>query len=223
VTVPLRANGPQPCPGETANCDAGEPPRVSDLDDTDRRILELLAEDARRPYSDIADDVGLSAPAVSDRIAALRDSGVIRRFTLDIDRDQLRDGTQVLVQFAVEPGETEAVRDAAADADAVEHVFVAADGDVTASARLPVADVRDWVADSVGTDRIQSFDVTPVAESSWQPAVGGAALALACDECGNSVTSEGETASIDGDRYHFCCGSCRSQFADRYERLDADA
>jgi DNA-binding Lrp family transcriptional regulator len=196
---------------------------VTDLDDTDRRILELLAADARRPYSDIADDVGLSAPAVSDRVAALQESGVIRRFTVDIDRGQVRDGAQVLVEFAVEPGATDAVRDAVADTDAVEHVFVAADGDVTVSARVPVGDVRAWVADAVDADHVRSVDVTAVDEASWQPAVGGADLALACDECGNTVTSEGETATVDGERYHFCCGSCRSQFEDRYERIDADA
>jgi DNA-binding Lrp family transcriptional regulator len=196
---------------------------VSDLDDTDRRILELLAADARRPYSDIADDVGLSAPAVSDRVAKLQDSGVLRRFTVDLDREQLRDGTQVLVEFAVRPGREGAVRDSVADDDAVEHVFVTAAGDVVCSARLPVADVSAWAADVGELDAVDDYDVTALAGSTWQPSVGSADLALACDECGNTVTSEGATATLDGDRYHFCCESCRSQFVDRYERLDADA
>lgn len=196
---------------------------MSDLDDTDRRILELLAADARRPYSDIADDVDLSPPAVSDRVAKLRETGVLRRFTVDLDRARLRDGTQVLVEFAVRPGREAEVQAAVEGEDAVEHVFVTAAGDVVCSARLPVADVSAWVADAVALDAVDDYDVTAVASSSWQPAVGGVDLALACDECGNTVTSEGETATIDGDRHHFCCGSCRSRFVDRYERLDADA
>jgi len=196
---------------------------VSDLDDTDRRILELLAADARRPYSDIADDVDLSPPAVSDRVAKLRDAGVLRRFTVDLDRARLRDGTQVLVEFAVQPGREAEVRQAVEDEDAVEHVFVTAAAGVLCSARLPVADVAAWVTDAVDLDDVDDYDVTAVASSSWQPTVGGVELALACDECGNTVTSEGETATLDGDRHHFCCDSCRSQFVDRYERLDADA
>ena len=196
---------------------------MSELDDTDRRILELLAADARRPYSDIADEVGLSPPAVSDRVAKLREAGVLRRFTVDLDRARLRDGTQVLVEFAVRPGREAAVRDAVESEDAVEHVFVTAAGDVVCSARLPVADVSTWVADAVDLDAVDDYDVTAVASSSWQPTVGGVDLALACDECGNTVTSEGETVTVDGERHHFCCGSCKRRFVDRYERLDADA
>jgi len=196
---------------------------MAELDGTDRRILELLATDARRPYSDIADDVGLSAPAVSDRVAKLRESGIVQRFTVDIDRSTLREGAQVLVELTAVPGEVDAVRDAVSATDAVEQVFVTAGGDVLCSARLPVEDVRAWVEDSVDPALVTGYDVTLVAESRWQPNVGGADLALACDECGNTVTSEGATADIGGERHHFCCGSCRARFEERYERLDADA
>jgi len=195
---------------------------MADLDETDRRILELLAADARRPYSDIADDVGLSAPAVSDRVANLRDSGVIERFTVDIDRSRLREGANVLVELSVRPDDVEGVREAVGGADAVEHVFVTASGDVVCSARLPVEDVRAWVTETVGTERVRDYDVTLLAEAEWNPSVGEA-FSMACAECGNTVTSEGETARIDGDRYHFCCSSCEARFEERYERHDAEA
>lgn len=196
---------------------------VTELDETDRRILELLAADARRSYSDIADDVGLSAPAVSDRVAKLQASGVIERFTVDIDRATLRDGTQVLVEFSVLPDEIAEVREAITTADAVEHVFVTASGSVVCSARLPVEDVRTWVAETVGFDALTEYDVTPIADSEWRPSVGGADLAFACAECGNTVTNEGETTVLDGKRHHFCCSSCEQQFVERYDRLEADA
>lgn len=196
---------------------------MTELDDIDRRILELLAADARRSYSDIADDVGLSAPAVSDRVTNLQESGVIERFTVDVDREMLRDGTQVLVEFGVRPGDVDDVREAVAAADAVEHVFVTASGDVLCSARIPVEDVRSWVAETVDVERLADYDVTPLAEAEWRPTVGGSDLAFACAECGNTVTSEGETAVLDGERHHFCCASCEDRFVERYERLEADA
>jgi len=62
------------------------------LDETDREIIRLLLADARRPYSDIAERVDLSAPAVSDRVDRLREVGVIQGFTLRIDGDALSDG-----------------------------------------------------------------------------------------------------------------------------------
>ena len=192
------------------------------LDETDLRILELLAADARRPYSDIADDVGLSAPAVSERVSKLQDGGVVRRFTVDVDASELRGGTQVLVTLSPAPGGVDAVSGAVGAADAVEHVFVTAGGDVVCVAHVPADDVREWVTGVVDTDLLRAYDVDLLAESAWTPNVGSG-LALACAECGNTVTSEGETARVGGEQHHFCCSSCRARFEERYERHESRA
>ncbi len=56
-----------------------------DLDDLDLRILDLLLRDARTPASQIADQVGLSRPAVAERIEKLERNGVIRGTTAVVD------------------------------------------------------------------------------------------------------------------------------------------
>jgi Lrp/AsnC family transcriptional regulator, leucine-responsive regulatory protein len=53
----------------------GNPSRP--LDAFDRRILRCLTEDTRQTHADIGAKVGLSAPAVHQRIARLRADGVI--------------------------------------------------------------------------------------------------------------------------------------------------
>ena len=58
---------------------------VTDLDDTDRRILALLRRDGRATVSDIARAVGLSAAPVSRRIERMERVGVIRGYTALID------------------------------------------------------------------------------------------------------------------------------------------
>lgn len=188
------------------------------LDDTDLRILELLAEDARLPYSDISEAVGLSPPAVSDRVERLEEVGVIRRFTVDVDRGQLRAGVPVLVTVSPVRGEREAARDALAGAEAVEHVFVTAEGDVVCQARVPGTEVGAWLEDLVGGDTIREREVELLDEVTWTPVVGGTDFALTCDECGNTVTDEGTSVTLDGDRHHFCCPTCESRFVERYER-----
>lgn len=196
---------------------------MRELDDTDLRILELLAEDARRPFSAIGDEVGLSGPAVSDRVSRLREAGVIRRFTVDIDRSTLRGGVPVLVVASLPPDRVEPVREAVAAAEAVEHVFTAADGTLTAFARAPEGRVRGWVAELFGEESVDSLGVTLVDDVRWTPSVGGGEFALACAECGNTVTSEGTSTRLGGDAYHFCCPSCEARFVDRYERLEEGA
>lgn len=50
------------------------------IDDTDRRILVLLSEDSRRSKRALARELGMSAPAIGDRIARMEQLGVIRGY-----------------------------------------------------------------------------------------------------------------------------------------------
>ncbi|MFB6167382.1 MAG: AsnC family transcriptional regulator [Haloferacaceae archaeon] len=188
---------------------------MRELDETDVAILSLLAADARRPYSDIGDEVGLSGPAVSDRVTRLREAGIIERFTLQVDRSALRGGVPVFVRVDA-PGDVDGLRTRLRDADGVEHVFVTAEGDVWFYGRAEGQNVRRWVEGLVDG---ALYTVTLVDEAAWTPSVEGTEFALACAECGNTVDSEGESARLDGEVYHFCCVSCRTRFEERYDRF----
>ena len=72
------------------------------LDDTNRRILALLAADPRLPVTALARRVGMSAPAVRDRLTRLEEAGVIRGYRLDIDPAAL--GLPVAAWVRVRPG-----------------------------------------------------------------------------------------------------------------------
>lgn len=190
------------------------------LDDTDREILELLLEDARRPYSDIADAVDLSAPAVSDRVERLQNIGLIERFTLDVDRSMLRSGVPVLLELRTRP-DADDLASGIENAEAVEHVMRTADGSVLLVAHLDQRNVRDFLGNYVDLSALADMDVRLLAESEWMPHLGSAELAPECAECGNTVTTEGETTTLDGTVYHFCCPSCEAKFVERYEELAA--
>ena len=190
------------------------------LDETDREILGILLENGRRSYSDIADQVDLSAPAVSDRVDRLRELGVLRRFTVDIDRDLL-EGTAVLLTVRATPGAGARIRDALVDADPVEQLFVTADETVVCT--VVAEDVPAFLADRLPADAVADYDVSPLAESVRTPRLGPAALALSCVECGNRVGDDGERERLDGTEYRFCCSSCRDAYVERYERLSEEA
>jgi Lrp/AsnC family leucine-responsive transcriptional regulator len=191
------------------------------LDDTDLEILELLMADARRPWSDIAEQVDLSPPAVADRVERLQEAGVVRRFTLDLDRSQLRSGVPILVRLQLATDGAEALREALRVDDTVEHVFTTAEGDLVCVSRVPDGDVPAWLdgVDEDGAQAIEDYTVTLLTDAEWTPSLGGTTFALSCAECGNTVTDEGETARLEGDLYHFCCGSCEARFVERFERM----
>ncbi|WP_226004714.1 AsnC family transcriptional regulator [Natrinema salinisoli] len=193
---------------------------MRDLDETDMEILRLLGDDARRPYSEIAEAVGLSGPAVSDRVERLEEAGIIERFTVDVDQSQLRAGVPVFVRATVPTGAIDDCKTTVAEADAVEHVFVTADGDVWFYARAQVQRVHEWLEGLLPDADDIDYDVTLVDDAEWTPSLEGTAFALTCAECGNTVDDEGESARIDGEVYHFCCPSCQSRFEGRYDRLE---
>ncbi|WP_436861696.1 Lrp/AsnC family transcriptional regulator [Staphylococcus caeli] len=53
------------------------------MDQTDKRIIELLREDSRQSYKHIAQDVHLSQPAVKERILKLIERNAITKFTIE--------------------------------------------------------------------------------------------------------------------------------------------
>lgn len=56
-----------------------------ELDDLDLQIVDALLRDGRTPAAQIAEDIGLSRPAVADRIEKLERQGVIRGTTAVIE------------------------------------------------------------------------------------------------------------------------------------------
>ena len=63
---------------------------MKNLDEKDKRILEMLIEDSRRPYREIAEEVGLSESTVRKRVIKLQDEKVIEKFTIRICREDER-------------------------------------------------------------------------------------------------------------------------------------
>jgi Lrp/AsnC family leucine-responsive transcriptional regulator len=193
------------------------------LDDTDREILRLLLEDGRKPYREIASEVDLSAPAVSDRVERLAELGLIRRFTVDLDRSLLDEGQPVVIRIDCEPGAGPRVQEQLVALDVVEHVFRTADDTLLCTAVVGDGEVGGLLSEAVPLDAVLGYDVSLLVDSAWQPNVGQGELALECVECGNTVTSEGTQEEIDGTLYHFCCASCQEKFRDRYEQLSEGA
>jgi DNA-binding Lrp family transcriptional regulator len=76
-------------------------PRI-EVDDLDLALLRALSVDARQSQRALARAVGMSPPAVADRIARLERSGAIRGYRADVDWAAL--GYPVVVYLSVTAG-----------------------------------------------------------------------------------------------------------------------
>lgn len=65
------------------------PPTPNALDDLDRKLLDLLQQDAGRSLDQLGDTIGLSPSAVQRRLTRYRSSGLIAKEVAVLDPDAL--------------------------------------------------------------------------------------------------------------------------------------
>jgi DNA-binding Lrp family transcriptional regulator len=75
------------------------------MDELDREILGLLREDARTPYTEIADEVGTSEGTVRNRVEQLVEEGIIERFTVATRTGNIKSMIELGVDVNVDTGE----------------------------------------------------------------------------------------------------------------------
>jgi Lrp/AsnC family leucine-responsive transcriptional regulator len=74
------------------------------LDPIDRKILRFLREDGRMSHAAIAKEVGLSGPAVHERVRKLEQRGVIAGYTALLDPDAMGRPHVAFTLVTLEPG-----------------------------------------------------------------------------------------------------------------------
>jgi Lrp/AsnC family leucine-responsive transcriptional regulator len=70
------------------------------VDAIDRRLVELLRANARLSYAELARQVGLSAPAVHERVGKMETAGVLRGYHADVDPESIGLGVTALIGVA---------------------------------------------------------------------------------------------------------------------------
>lgn len=76
------------------------------MDHTNRRILDLLQEDARISYADLGRKLGRAESTIRERVAALERRGVIRGYRARVDPALLGLGARAFVRASFDLGRT---------------------------------------------------------------------------------------------------------------------
>jgi len=76
------------------------------LDNTDKKILTILQNDGRITNSRLAQLVGLSPPAVLERVRRLEKAGVIEKYVAILDRSQAGFAIQTIVMVCLSHHQT---------------------------------------------------------------------------------------------------------------------
>ena len=76
---------------------------MSTLDEVDRRIIQLLEQDSRRSFNDIAKKLKLSESAIRKRVMLLQNKKIIKKFTIQVDPTKIGANSVSIVGVDVEP------------------------------------------------------------------------------------------------------------------------
>src|ERR1700761_5043576 len=77
------------------------------LDDTDRRLLRLLQGDGRITNQELAKRANLSPAAAHERVRKLRERGVIRGYTVELDPQKVERALLVFVEVVLDRTSTD--------------------------------------------------------------------------------------------------------------------
>ena len=75
------------------------------LDDTGWQLLRALQQNARLSYSELGQRVGLSSPAVAERIRRMEDAGIISGYHVELNRSKLGYPITAIIRMSTSPGD----------------------------------------------------------------------------------------------------------------------
>ena len=91
-----------------------------EFDEVSWKILEALQHNARRSFAEIGRQIGLSTPAIAERVHRLEEAGVITGYHVALDLAKLGVPIRVLVRLTIPGGDLQVRRTVAAIKDLTE-------------------------------------------------------------------------------------------------------
>lgn len=130
----------------------------SDLDAIDHRLLEVVQSDARLSFREIGRRIGMSTPAVADRIRRLEAAGIIKGYAARVDRAALGRDIGAFVRLTVSDRDFQRVAGLCRSLDAVVecHHITGEDSFIIRVAVASIADLEDIISRFRKIGRAQS-------------------------------------------------------------------
>jgi Lrp/AsnC family transcriptional regulator for asnA, asnC and gidA len=77
---------------------------IMELDETDRKLLNLLQGDAKVPYAKLAKRLGISSSGIHKRVKRLMNAGVIKKFVVVVDPQAVGKKLKAFIGVSTSPG-----------------------------------------------------------------------------------------------------------------------
>jgi Lrp/AsnC family transcriptional regulator, leucine-responsive regulatory protein len=141
------------------------------VDAIDRRLLDLLRANARLSYAELARQVGLSAPAVHERVGKLEAAGTIRGYRADVLPEAVGLGVTAIIGVVQDSGgDTKDVLDALERMAAIESCyFMAGEESFLATVRVgTIAELEHVIVELNRTPGVARTRTAIALSTKWE-------------------------------------------------------
>lgn len=97
------------------------------MTELDQKILQILIEDGRKSFAEIAREFGISRVHVRDRVQKMISDGVIEKFTLIVNPDKIGSTVSAFFDVEVDPQGIEVVAEDLARQPEVRSLYIMSD------------------------------------------------------------------------------------------------
>jgi Lrp/AsnC family transcriptional regulator for asnA, asnC and gidA len=189
------------------------------LDNIDARILELLSQDGRMHYKELAKKINVSLPTVKERIRKLVDAGVIKKFTVVIDQERLWGRVQAFILAQFLSSDLEELITRIKDNEQIRTAyFVSGDKNVLLQIEADnLKDLNQFISKNLQSELGLSNPVSLLITQTLKEEYGGnvkpnTILKFECDFCKVPVYGKPIIEYINGVRYYFSSPECAQAF-----------
>ncbi|MEU4095895.1 Lrp/AsnC family transcriptional regulator [Streptomyces sp. NPDC026673] len=139
------------------------------MDHIDRSLLAQLQQDATQSYASLGQAVGLSAGAAHERVRKLRERGVIRRTTAEVDPAAVGNSVLAYVMVSSDSWMGESAEDFAALPEILEAHVIAGSASVLVKVRTATTEqLQDVLRRIYAIDGVSGTQATVVLETFFE-------------------------------------------------------
>lgn len=138
---------------------------IMELDELDKKILEVIKEDARLSYSDIGDRVGVSRVSVKNHMEAMESSGIIKGYKTIIDNETTENGKRFFIDLITVPEKYNQVLEYLASNDCIVKIYaITGECKIRAEGYVATQNKRELFMQNFRrhTDGIKGFGISDV-------------------------------------------------------------
>jgi len=196
---------------------------MSPVDKKDLIILSELLKNSRKSYSDLAEIVKLSVPAVKSRIDKLAKNGIIENFSIDINYNLLTDGKQNILLIKAPYKNLQEIAAILYDHPHVKNVrFMTGMYNILVSTNFITdkqkAEFISWFNETINVDDLEIFFVYDELKDKKDFTIDKPIdIKLICDYCKREFSVDIFSKVIGGKKRYFCCNTCLTQFEKSFQ------